>query len=133
MASGRWQASYLDPRTASRVMAPSTFATKSDAGTWLTSIEADLTRGELPDPSVSRRPFGEWAEEWLQHVHVKPKTYVAYEGSLRNHVLPAFKAQPIAGITYRDCKAFVDGMLAARYAPGTVSEARKVLRLVLAE
>jgi integrase len=39
----------------------------------------------------------------------------------------------IATITYRDCKYFVDQLLAAGHAPGTVGEARKVLRLVLRE
>lgn len=48
-------------------------------------------------------------------------------------MLPVFDTLPVSQITYRDCKAFVDAMLAAGYAPGTVSEARKILRLVLAE
>jgi integrase len=39
----------------------------------------------------------------------------------------------VASIGYRDCKAFVGELLGAGLAPGTVAEARKVLRLVLAE
>jgi site-specific recombinase XerC len=133
LPSGRWQASYIDENTGSRVMAPNSFLAKADASAWLSSIDADRSRGELLDPRLSRRSFGEWAEEWLAGVHVKPKTLVGYESALRNHVLPVFEQRPVASITYRDCKAFVDRMLAAGYAPGTVSEARKILRLVLAE
>ncbi len=85
------------------------------------------------DPRLSRRTFGEWAGEWVANLHVKPKTFVAYESATRNHVMPVFELRPVSSITYLDCKAFVDHMLAKGYAPGTVSEARKVLRLVLAD
>ena len=133
LPSGRWRASYIDHRTGARVPAPLTFTTKADANNWLSAIAADRSRGELLDPRLSRRLFGEWAREWLAGIHVKPKTFVGYESALRNHVLPVFESHAVAQITYRDCKGFVDTMLAAGYAPGTVSEARKILRLVLAE
>jgi Phage integrase, N-terminal SAM-like domain len=133
LPSGRWQASYLDERNGERVGAPATFATKVDANLWLASVETDLARGEHLRPELARRPFGEWADEWLHSLHVKPKTYVGYESSLRNHVLPVFADRPIADVTYRDCKAFVDGLLRDGLAPGTAGEARKVLRLVLGE
>ncbi|MDP1821575.1 MAG: site-specific integrase [Acidimicrobiales bacterium] len=66
-------------------------------------------------------------------MHLKPKTLVGYESTLRVHVLPVFADRPVAAITYRDCKRFVDDLLHAGFAPGTVGEARKVLRLVLQE
>src|ERR687891_251596 len=133
LPSGRWQASYLDEPTRERVVAPSTFATKTDANLWLASVETDMVRGDHLRPELARRLFGEWAEEWLHSLHVKPKTYVGYESSLRNHVLPVFANRPIADISYRECKAFVDGLLRDGLAPGTVGEARKILRLVLGE
>ena len=133
LPSGRWQASYLDEPTRDRVVAPSTFATKTDANLWLASVETDMVRGDHLRPELARRPFAEWAEEWLHSLHVKPKTYVGYESSLRNHVLPVFANRPIADISYRECKAFVDRLLRDGLAPGTVGEARKILRLVLGE
>ena len=133
LPSGRWQASYFDERTRQRVAAPSTFATKTDASLWLASVETDSARGEWLRPALAQRPFREWANEWLHSLHVKPKTYVGYESSLRNHVLPVFANRPIADITYRECKAFVDGLLRRGLAPGTAGEARKILRLVLGE
>ena len=133
LPSGRWQASYLDDRTGDRVAAPATFATKTDANLWLASVETDMASGEYLRSELARRPLGEWADEWLHSLHVKPKTYVGYESSLRNHVLPVFTNRPIADISYRDCKAFVDRLLLDGLAPGTVGEARKILRLVLGE
>jgi integrase len=133
LPSGRWQASYIDDGSGKRISAPSTFLTKADAALWLSTVEADRARGHLLDQRLAVRPFEEWASDWLGGLHVKPKTEVSYESSLRNHVLPAFEKRPIGAITYRDCKAFVDGMKAKGLAPGTIGEARKVLRLVLQE
>lgn len=48
-------------------------------------------------------------------------------------MLPAFAKRPVAAITYRDCEAFVDDLLRAGLAPGTVGDARKILPLVLQE
>jgi len=133
LASGRWQASYFDEHTRQRRAAPRTFAAKADASQWLANVQTDAARGELLRPELATRPFEQWATEWLASVHVKPKTYVGYEGSLRNHVLPVFSRRPVGAITYRECVAFIDGLLAAGLAPGTVGESRKILRLVLNE
>ena len=133
LPSGRYQASYHDPATAARVVAPETFSSTAAARTWLATVEADAARGELLDPRLSRRLFSEWATEWLSGLHVKPKTLVGYESALRVHVLPVFGDRPVVTITYRDCKAFVDNLLRSGMAPGTVGDARKILRLVLQE
>lgn len=133
LPSGRYQASYHHVVTSARVSAPQTFATASDARTWLATVEADGARGELLDPRLSRRLFRDWAAEWLAGLHVKPKTLVGYESALRVHVLPVFGGRPVANITYRDCKGFVDTLLGSGLAPGTVGDARKILRLVLQE
>src|SRR5918994_4074697 len=133
LPSGRWQASYLDDQTGERVAASATFPTKADANLWLASVETDIARGDHLRPELARRPFGDWAEEWLHSLHVKPKTYVGYESSLRNHGVPVFANRPIGDISYRECKAFVDGLLRNGLAPGTAGEARKVLRLVLGD
>lgn len=114
LPSGRWQASYTDERTGARAVAPATFCTKTDANLWLSSISIDRSRGRLLDVHLSQRPFEEWAAEWLSGLHVKPKTEVSYESSLRNHVLPVFTRQAVASITYRDCKQFVTNLAARK-------------------
>lgn len=133
LASGRWQASYLDRSTGARVFAPQTFLAKADANLWLASVQSDLARGDHLRPELANRKFADWADDWLSGLHVKPKTGIGYESSLRNHVQPVFGGLPIASITYRHCKSFVDELIASGLAPGTVGEARKVLRLVLRE
>lgn len=74
LPSGRFQASYYEHRTGERVRAPQTFTTKTEAGAWLSTVEADDVRGELLDQRLSRRLFAEWAAEWLGGLHLKPKT-----------------------------------------------------------
>src|SRR5262245_53389054 len=119
--------------TGGRVAAPATFAAKSDANAWLSTVQTDQSRGELLDPTLSRRTFGEWADDWLDSLHVRPSTMQGYEGALRRHVLPVFERRPISSIRYNDCKKFVDALFAKGLAPGSVSEARKILRMVLGE
>lgn len=133
LRSGRWQASYTDERSGERIAAQDTFAAKADADLWLATVAADRSRGRLGDVRLSQRLFKEWADEWLAGLHVKPKTLVGYESSLRNHVLPVFAERPVGRISYRDAKQFVSGLAAKDLAPGTIGEARKILRLVLQE
>lgn len=133
LPSGRWQASYTDERTGARAVAPAPFCTKTDANLWLSSISIDRSRGRLLDAHLSHRAFEEWAGEWLRGLQVKPKTEVSYESSLRKHVLPVFTGRAVASITYRDCKQFVSELAKKGLAPGTIGEARKILRMVLQE
>ncbi len=133
LPSGRWQASYTDERTGERTIAPATFTTKTDANLWLSSISLDRSRGRLLDQKLSQRPFQDWAAEWMGGLHVKPKTEVSYESSLRNHVLPVFEGRAVGSITYRDAKQFVADLANKGLAPGTIDEARKILRMVLQE
>ncbi|MCU1496090.1 MAG: site-specific integrase [Acidimicrobiales bacterium] len=55
LPSGRWQASYTDERTGDRIIAPTTFTTKTDANLWLSGIATDRKRGRLLDLRLSER------------------------------------------------------------------------------
>jgi hypothetical protein len=44
LPSGKYQASFIGP-AGTRQNAADTFLTKTDAGRWLTKVEADLSRG----------------------------------------------------------------------------------------
>ena len=133
LGSGRWQASYLDPRDGQRVGAEDTFATKTAADRWLVDVEARLNRGDLPDLRLGRMAFEEWAHQWLKTLQVRANTAEKYESLLRTHVLPAFGAAKVGAITRTDVARFVAEMGAAGAAGGTVANARRVLSMVLAE
>src|SRR5918995_702756 len=81
------------------VTAPTTFATKADAGRYLSKVEADLLRGEWTDPRLGRTSFGEWADRWLEStVNLRANTKAGYRMILRRYLLPAFQSYPLARI-----------------------------------
>jgi integrase len=99
----------------------------------LATVKSDVARGEYVDPRLARARFRDWADEWLATTsHLRPKTRAGYEGDLRVHVLPAFGDRPVGSIQQVDVRRFVSDMVANGSAPGTLRNARKVLRLVLA-
>lgn len=129
LGAGKWEASYRDPQRRERIK---TFRTRAEADRWLATVKTDLTRGDYVDPRLARTEFGHWAAEWLATTaHLRPKTRVGYESDLRVHVLPAFSHRPVGSIQQVDVRRFVADMIANGAAPGTVRNARKVLRLVL--
>ncbi len=130
LPNGHWEASYRDNRQRERVKI---FPTRREADRWLSTIKTDVARGEYVDPRLARSMFDQWAEEWMATTaHLKPKTRAGYESDLRVHVLPVFGDRSIGSIQQVDVRRFVADMVATGAAPGTVRNARKVLRLVLA-
>jgi integrase len=65
LPSGKYQASFIGP-SGIRQTAPQTFRTKTDANRWLSTVEADLSRGTWLDDSLGRQPFGDYARAWLR-------------------------------------------------------------------
>lgn len=88
--------------------------------------------GHLVDPGPARTRFDRWAAEWLATTaRLKPKTRARYESDHRVHVLPVFAERAVGSIQQVDVRRFVAELVAGGSAPGTVFDARKVLRLVL--
>lgn len=130
LPTGRWEASYRDPAGRERTK---NLRTRAEADRWLAALKTGVARGDWVDPQLARTRFRDWADEWLATTaHLRVKTRVGYESTLRVHVLPVFGDLPIAGVQQVDVRRFVADMVAAGAAPGTVRGARKVLRLVLA-
>jgi len=99
-------------------------------------LEAKLTLGDVgllaavPQAIV----FGDYAEQWLaQYVTVacKPSSGRVIRGIVRNHLLPAFGAQALQGITRTQVKAFV-AQKHQRYTPTYVRHLIRTLHTILA-
>lgn len=88
LASGRWQARY--PVTYNRLAsAPRTFKTKADAAHWLSTVEADRSRGAWVDPSAGKVALADYARGWLKSKpRLSLRTREIYELQLRLHILP---------------------------------------------
>src|SRR4051794_16716521 len=64
LPSGRWQVRYLGPDGGTRV-APTTFATKTEAALYLAAVEVDMARGTWLDPVRGEVRLREYAEAWI--------------------------------------------------------------------
>src|SRR4051794_12348453 len=88
LPSGRWQARY-EVTGGRSVPAPQTFPSKAEATRWLSTVEADQTRGVWVDPDGGKVLLGEYAEGWLRaRVRLAQRTREIYAAQLRLHVLP---------------------------------------------
>jgi integrase len=86
LPSGRWQASYLTA-SGERRGAGKTFATKTDADRWLSTVESDLVRGTWVDDTLGRATFGDYATRWLQtNPRIGPRWRETCERNLRLHL-----------------------------------------------
>lgn len=104
-SSGRWQAFYTGPDLATHY-APSTFDSKTDGEAWL-ARERRLIQDDDWSPAKSRRnrvrratdAFGPYAESWLEHRDIKPRTRALYRRLLDRFLLPAFGDLSLRDIT----------------------------------
>lgn len=89
LPSGRFQASYLDPDGRRRV-APTTFATRTDAAVYLDTVSADLARKAWKAPDADPLPtLAEYGTRWIrQRAGLKDSTRAQYGVDFRRHVEP---------------------------------------------
>lgn len=133
LPSGRYQARYSDPTTGQQRSAPRTFATKTEAGRWLATVEADMLRGGWLDPRDGEMRFAELAERWFAtKIHLRENTRHQYRYLLDKHVLPFFGERPIGAITVLEVQTWLAERKAhTRLGPNSVAKAYKVLRMVI--
>ena len=104
-SSGRYEAFYMGPDQSIH-RASATFDLKGDAEAWL-ARERRLIQDDQWSPTNSRRAtikrasstFGPYAEEWLKHRDVKPRTHALYRRHLDRFLLPTFGEVSLRDIT----------------------------------
>jgi len=129
LASGRWQARYLDP-AGERVKAPDTFATKSGAQRWLAATETDIGRGDWHDHRLGDVRYAEWAGRWLaiKEPNLADSTVDLYRYLLRRHVAPRFGEASVGRITAVEVQAWLADLHASGLSPNTVAKAYRLLK-----
>ncbi len=134
LPSKRYRARYMGP-DAHRHNAPTTFESREDAEAWLAGERRKLSRDEWTPPRKLRdapkaTTFGEYAQRWLQHRDLKPRTRAHYRSVLDKVILPTFGERPLKAITsesVRDWYAALD-----RKRPTWRSHGYGLLRTILA-
>lgn len=132
LPSGRYQASYVgaDGR---RHLAPTTFATKSDADAFLRLQQADLTRDAWLPPLTARAgavTLAAYSQAWIDGRDLKPATRKHYRMLLRLHIAPALGDVEVAGLTPAMIRTW-HGALAATTGPTMRAHAYGLLRTIL--
>ncbi|MYW65805.1 site-specific integrase [Streptomyces sp. SID8379] len=86
------------------------------AEAWLTSIEADMARGQYIDPQAGRTTFREYAERWIAALTIDLTSRAAIEGRLRLHALPHLGSRPIGSFQPEHIRSWlsdIEGLVAA--------------------
>lgn len=128
LPSGRYQAGYH--HLGARHFASGTFATKADALAWLSTVEADIHRGQWVDPGAGKMTFGEYAGTWLaQRYELRPRTVELYRSILGRHLRPTFGHVPLAQITTVVVRSWHAGV--AKERPLVAAKSYRLLRTIL--
>jgi hypothetical protein len=99
LASGRYQACYLDPDKCRMTPAPETFATKRGADRWLAAKQTELDAGTAVDDKAGNRPLREWwPGYWRSTQSRKLHTRAGYETAWRLRIEPRFGSMPVRRI-----------------------------------
>jgi integrase len=109
LPSGRHRARYRGP-DGRRYTAPTLFLTKRDARAWLSLRQAEIIKHEWMPPGAGagkpkRLTLAVYAEQWLKHRPLKPRTREHYTKLLEQHIAPPpLGPLPIASITADDVR-----------------------------
>lgn len=110
LPSGRYRAMYYGP-DGRRYKAPTTFLAEKDARGWLSLRQSEIIRKAWTPPEAEQRPgakltFAAYADHWLTHRDIKPRTREHYRSLLDDHLLPAFGSLPLSSITADDVRGW---------------------------
>jgi integrase len=125
---GRWRARYRDPEGREHARH---FTRKSDAESWLATIQSDIARGGYRDPAAARTTFKEYAEKWRAQQPHRPGTSRLYERTLRLHIYPVIGARQLGALRRSDIQGLVAGMVRGGYKPKTIENVVRLVRAVL--
>jgi len=131
LPSGRWQAGYTGPDTVVYA-APHTFAAKLDAEAWLTDRRREIDREAWSPPGAPKAQaitLRKYAETWLEHRTLKPRTREHYDQLLRNQILPTLGDVPLTSLTPSRVRTWHAGLDAK--APTVRAHAYSLLRTIL--
>jgi integrase len=144
LASGRYQASYRGPDEA-RHNGPHTFKAKVDAEAWLAAEQLLVAAGTWTPPKRRRADaeaalaaeaarivtFRTYADTWLKHRTLKPRTREHYAALLKNQLNPTFGDLPVESINPFTVKAWYAEM--DTRTPSLRAHAYGLLRTILGD
>lgn len=137
LPSGRYRARYIGPDTRLH-SAPLTFQAKLDAEMWLAAEHRLIERSEWTPPRVrdtrtrasQRLTVTAYAERWMEHRDLKPRTRDHYRSILHRQILPHLGNMPMTSITSQTVRDWYGELDRTR--PTLRAHAYGLLRTILA-
>ena len=130
LPSGRHQASYLGPDGLRRY-ARETFATKTDATTWLSGVETDMARGDWTDPLLAKITLAEYGARWIKERKLSVRTREEHERTFRLHISPFLGATSLGEIGTDTVRTWRTTLLDEGRTEIRVAKAYKLLRAIM--
>lgn len=135
LPSKRWQASYIGPDSM-RHKAQTTYTAKMDAEHWLADERRLIERDEWTPPAsraAAKKARGvtlaEYADRWLDHRTIKPRTRTHYETLLEEHIKPKLGRVALRTLTPEAVRAWHASTLVDK--PTYRSHAYQLLHAIL--
>lgn len=130
--SGRarpWRVVYRDPAGEKRSRS---FARKTDAERFRSTVEADLVRGQWRDPRLGATTVEVWARQWLATTaDQRASTRVRTVGIVEGYVVPRWGAHPLAAVEHLDIRRWTAELTLGGLAPRSVRKVVHVLSSIL--
>jgi len=124
LPSGRYRGVYRDG--AGKRRSAGVFTHKAKAEREAGAKEVDARKKLWRDPEAYKRPWGEWAEEWMRGRVVEATTAKADEIRFRKHLEPRWSSVPVGSITRHDVKVWAAELGRGDISPQTV---RRIVHL----
>jgi len=116
---------YRDPAGEKRSRS---FARKTDAERFRSTVEADLIRGDWRDPRLGATTVASWAEQWYAtSADKRGSTRARLRGILDRHVLPKWGPRRLSTVQHVEVRAWVAELSSTGLAPRTVRKVAQVL------
>lgn len=128
LPSDRYQARYW--HLGKQVAAEHTYVNKIDARRWLSTVEADMVRGDWIDPDAGKITFGEYSNWWLDQRPVRPRTKQIYEGQLK-HIVPTFACVSLRDIRPIDVRGWHGQLSRGPLHQNTIAKIYRLFRTIM--
>lgn len=130
-SDGRWVGSVTLPDGSRRVFYGKK---RTEVAEKVNNALHDMSKGVLV--TGSNVTVQEYLEHWLEEVHkptVRLKTYIDYQGLLRNYIVPTLGTTKLQNLTPQQVQAFYSKKLNEGYSPKTVKNIHVLLHKALSD
>jgi integrase len=90
---------------------------KRKAETWLSTIDADMSRGDYIDPDAGKVTFEQYAIKWMTTQTTDPATRESVEMRLRLHAIPYLGQRPLASFSSTHLRLWIRALEDAGLSP----------------